>query len=351
MTAPLSDVSDPSGQLPIQLIARPFIDAPLKGAARHAVSTAELLAKSGIASKALDDPLARLSHHEYTRFMGRLWQLTNDEFMGLAPVSSPYGTFAMMCKAIISCSSLEHALHRANSFYRLFPNAPALSITKEVNTTKLEIVFDDQYDTDHFLSESLLVIWHRLSSWLIGQGIPLFAVGCRYSAPKHAQLYRELFATPVLFGQDSTYLLIPSAILSLPISQSPATLRTFLKYSPANMLARPNPHESTTGKLRQLLSRHAVNALPDLLESANLMGLSNATLRRRLAAENTSFQRIKDELRQAEACFLLAQQDIDIRDVAEHLGFTETSTFHRAFRKWQGVTPGEFRLQQRIIKE
>src|SRR5690554_7543691 len=104
----------------------------------------------------------------------------------------------------------------------------------------------------------------------------------------------------ILFDQESTYLLIPSAILSLPISQSPATLRTFLKYSPANMLARPNPHESTTGKLRQLLSRHAINELPDLVESARLLGLSNATFRRRLAAENTSFQRLKDELRRSE---------------------------------------------------
>lgn len=351
MTVSLSEPSDSPKQTPTYLISRPFIDAPLKGAARHGISTTELLVKSGIDKDVLNDPTARLSHHEYTRFMGCFWQLSNDEFMGLGPVTSPYGTFAMMCKAIISCSSLEHALHRANSFYRLFPNAPALAISKDTNTTKLEIIFDDQYDIDHFLSESLLVIWHRLSSWLIGQGIPLFAVGCHYSAPKHAHLYRELFATPVLFEQDSTYLLIPSAILSLPISQSPATLRTFLKYSPANMLARPNPHESTTGKLRQLLSRYAINELPDLVESAELMGLSNATFRRRLSAENTSFQRIKDELRLAEACLLLVQQDTDIRDIAEHLGFTETSTFHRAFRKWQGMTPGEFRLQQRIIQK
>lgn len=343
MTAHLSDRS----KQPTALISRPFIDAPLKGAARHGISVTDLLTKAGIPSDALDDPNARLTQHQYTRFMGCLWKLSNDEFMGLAPTTSPYGTFAMMCKAIISCSTLEHALHRANGFYRLFANAPAITISKEANTTKLHITFDDRFDSDHFLSESLLVIWHRLSSWLVGQGIPLFAVGCRYSAPAHVALYRELFAASVSFDQDSTYLLIPSSILSLPISQSPATLRTFLQYSPADMLARPNPHESTSGRLRQLLSRHAVNDLPNLAESARLLGLSNATFRRRLSAENTSFQRIKDELKQAEACLLLAQKDTDIRDIAEHLGFTETSTFHRAFRKWQGMTPGEFRLQQR----
>lgn len=333
----------------IYLIPRPFIDAPLKGAQHLGLSRTELLEKSGISIHALDDPNAGLTHHEYTRLMGRLWQLTDDEFMGLSTVKSQYGTFAMMCKAIISCSTLEHAFYRAISFYRLFPQSPTIAIEKQASTTQFKIIFDTQYDTDHFLSESLLVIWHRLSSWLIGQGIPLFAVGCQYSEPKHSQHYRDLFASPVYFDQTSTYMLIPTAVLNLPISQSPATLRAFLKHSPADLLARPNPHESTTGKLRQLLRTYAMSELPDLIECAELMGLSSATLRRRLSAESSSFQRIKDELKEAEACLLLAQQDIDIRNIAEHLGFTETSAFHRAFRKWKGMTPGEFRQQQQAL--
>lgn len=350
MTTPSVEPQPKKKHESVYLIHRQFIDAPLKGAARHGLSRAELLEKSGIPLHALNDPNASLTHHEYTRFMGRLWQLTDDEFMGLSPVKSSYGTFAMMCKAIISCSSLEHALHRAIGFYQLFPMSPTIEIDKQPNTTKLKIVFDTEYDTDHFLTESLLVIWHRLSSWIIGQGIPLFAVGCQHSEPKNSRYYRDLFASHVYFDEDSTYLLIPTSVLSMPINQTPATLRAFLKHSPADLLARPNPHESITGKLRQLLRSHPINELPDLIESARLMGLSSATLRRRLSAENTSFQRIKDDLKQAEACLLLAQQDTDIRDIAEHLGFTETSTFHRAFRKWKGITPGEFRQQQRTVE-
>lgn len=63
--------------------------------------------------------------------------------------------------------------------------------------------------------------------------------------------------------------------------------------------------------------------------------MSAATLRRRLSEENTSFQQLKDDCRAEEARMLLAQQQLDIRDITEHLGFTETSTFHRAFKKWQ----------------
>lgn len=324
-------------------IPRPFIDAPLRGAARRGFSRQCLLEKAGIALQALDDPKAGLSHHDYTRLMGRLWQLTNDEFMGLAEKNSPYGTFAMMCKALISCSNLEHALHRAKRFYALFESAPSIELQVEAQVVRLVIQHDTRFDPDHFLSESLLVIWHRLASWLTGQGIPLLSVGCAYDTPAHAALYQEIFATPVQFKQSHTYLLFPSWVLGLPISQTPATLRSFLQHSPADMLARPNPHQSMTGRLRQLLRRYPLQQLPSLEQSAHLLELSSATLRRRLSEENTSFQRLKDALRMEEACLLLAQHNNSIKDIAEHLGFTETSTFHRAFKKWQGRTPHEYR--------
>ena len=64
-------------------VPRPFIDAPLQGAARRGIDKALLLERSGIAINVLDAMDAGLSYSDYTRLMGRLWQLTNDEFMGL----------------------------------------------------------------------------------------------------------------------------------------------------------------------------------------------------------------------------------------------------------------------------
>jgi len=329
------------------LIPRPFIDAPLRGLKRLGYPSSQLLQQAGIRPDLLSDPQQTLSSSAYARLLGYFWQLTDDEFMGLYPIRSHYGSFAMMCKAIISCSTLEHALLRGQRFYQLFDNAPQIRLIHHEQTSRIELTMDSSRDPDHFLSESLLVIWHRLSSWLVGQGIPLLSVGCSYPEPVHAALYQDLFATPVGFNQSTTYLLMPRSCMSLPISQTPATLRDFLRHSPADLLARPDPHESTTGRLRQLFRHYPVGELPDLATSASLLDMSGATLRRRLHDEQTSFQRLKDECRLQEASLRLAQQDTSIREIAEHLGYTETSTFHRAFRKWMGVSPGEYRRQQR----
>ena len=323
-----------------------FVEAPLKGVESLGFNRRDIWLRAGLAE---EDLLARrfdLSNDDYARLLFSLWRICDDEFMGLAPVRAHFGTFSMMCKAIISCSSLEHALHRAQAFYALFDGAPNIRLEKDKRLSKIVIEHRPEYDLDNFLGESLLAIWHRLSSWLVGQGIPLLSVSCAYPPPEHASLYQMLFATPVKFSQQQTFLLIPTRILSLPVSQTPASLHAFLETSPADFLARPNPHESMTGRLRQLFRLYAMEELPSLSDAADHLKVSGATLRRRLSEEQTSYQKLKDECRLEEASLMLTQPDANIRDIAERLGFTEASTFHRAFKKWQGVTPGEYRTQK-----
>ena len=67
------------------------------------------------------------------------------------------------------------------------------------------------------------------------------------------------------------------------------------------------------------------------------------SLRRRLAAEGKSYQGVKDALRRDAAIHLLLNPKLTLEDVAQQVGFSETSTFHRAFKKWTGVTPGLYR--------
>ena len=74
--------------------------------------------------------------------------------------------------------------------------------------------------------------------------------------------------------------------------------------------------------------------------------MTAATLRRRLEAEGTSYQDVKDQLRRDLAIDRLCNSTMSVADIAALVGFRETSAFHRAFKKWNGVQPGEYRLQQ-----
>ena len=74
------------------------------------------------------------------------------------------------------------------------------------------------------------------------------------------------------------------------------------------------------------------------------MAIAPQTLRRRLREEGHGFQALKDALRRDTAIACLARPELTLPEIAQRLGFSEASTFHRAFKKWTGVAPGEYRL-------
>jgi len=78
--------------------------------------------------------------------------------------------------------------------------------------------------------------------------------------------------------------------------------------------------------------------------SATILGMSERTLQRRLAAEGTSFQRLLDDTRRELARHYLGQRNLSLADIAYLLGFTDQSSFFRAARRWFGSSPGHFRI-------
>ena len=86
----------------------------------------------------------------------------------------------------------------------------------------------------------------------------------------------------------------------------------------------------------------------NLPEVADAVGLSARTLQRRLADAGTSLREVVDEARHEQALEELAKDDATITDIAFLLGFSETSAFDRAFRRWTGKAPAEWRAARSV---
>lgn len=163
--------------------------------------------------------------------------------------------------------------------------------------------------------------------------------------PAHASEYDLLFPCAQVFGAPNSSLVFPARYLSLPLLQDERTLKHFLERSPADLLSRPDEGDSLSSQLRRLLSRDRT-PWPDLEAVAQHLHISPQTLRRHLREEGTSFQALKDELRRDIAIYHLGRADLSLQEIAEQLGFSEPSAFHRAFKKWTGLTPGAYRAQE-----
>lgn len=323
-------------------IASHFARAALMGAHRQGYDPAPLLQQLGISAELLEEPRARIAPEQFARLLQAMWQALGDEYLGLSRVPSKPGTFAMMCHTVIHCRTLGKALQRGLLFYSLFADAPSLRLEDDGEWVRL--VLDDPMpkDPDHFLTESLLVVWHRLGSWLVGQRIGLEQATFNYPKPAHGAEYDLLFPCPLVFGAQCCTLLFHRRYLDMPLLQDERTLRHFLERSPADLLSRPDDGHSLSSQLRRLLSRDTAR-WPDLDTLAAHLHISAQTLRRHLREEGTSFQELKDQLRRDIAIYHLGRADLSLQQIAEQLGFSEPSAFHRAFKKWTGVTPGAYR--------
>ncbi|HZE39241.1 MAG TPA: AraC family transcriptional regulator [Stackebrandtia sp.] len=328
--------------MPGRTITIHYVNAALRGARQRGVDVRVLLEAAGIPPGLCEDARARVATDQFTRLIQALWEALDDEMMGFGPVASKRGTFAMMCHATIHCRDLGAALRRGVAFYGLFPASPELRLERADGVARVKVDVGAVEDPDRFLTESLLVIWHGFASWAIGRRIRLDGVELAYPRPPHAGDYEGMFGCAVRFGQPRTALSFPERYLDMPILQDEASLKVFLRDSPADLLSRRDYDTTVGDQVRRILTHGLRDTLPGLEQVAARLAVSPQTLRRRLAEEHTAFRQIKDQVRRDAAIAGLAGSE-SVEDLGRRLGFSEASAFHRAFRRWTGATPGSYR--------
>ncbi|WP_405948745.1 AraC family transcriptional regulator [Streptomyces prunicolor] len=337
----------PAYSAPTRSVAIHHVRAALRGAERHGVDITPLLEQAAVPPELLDVPLARVSPRQFARLTKAVWQALDDELQGLGPHPLKVGTFAMMCHAVVHCSpDLRTAINRSSTFYGLFPGGPRFQL--EEGTGELgqqaALVFDLTAfdDPDHYLAESATVVAHRFAGWLIRRRIALTRVEFSHPAPPHALEYDLLYGAPCTFRAPRTALVFDRTLLELPVLQDELGLHAFLRRAPGDVLARLDYGSTTAAQVRRLLGQSLPDRMPDPEDIAARLAVSAQTLRRRLAAEGTSFQRIRDQLRRDEAIAALATGTVSIEDISRRLGFSEPSAFHRAFKRWTGSAPRSY---------
>jgi AraC-like DNA-binding protein len=193
-----------------------------------------------------------------------------------------------------------------------------------------------------------LFLGYGLACWLVARRIPLQEV--LYADPPASVARSEvprLFETAVRDGAPQPGWRFDAAWLDLPVVQNAQSWAEFLRQAPANLLVRYRDQSTVTERIRRLLRRHLADELPTLEAVGAQLSMTPQTLRRRLRDEGQGFQALKDDLRRDAAIACLARPDLSLADIARQLGFSEASTFHRAFKQWTGVAPGAYRQRQR----
>jgi AraC-like DNA-binding protein len=344
-TAPAPEGND-SRAMEKGTIAIYFVEAALDAVRARGLDAERLLVQVGIAPSLLNAPQARVSPAHYAALWRLIAETLGDELFGLDSRRVKVGSFAMLCRAVIQCETLERALHRCSRFYDLLLDDVSIVVSRDGKDARLTL--HERIDRRGcsqrvFAHEGLLIILHGLACWLVGRRIPITVAEFGYPEPAHSAEYHTRFSSELAFCRPNTAITFDACYLDLPVVQDGQSVKEFLRVIPENILVKYKNTNSLTAKIRARLRRALPDELPGLEIVARELHTTPATLRRRLQDEGESFQSIKDQLRRDLAIMYLSHSERSVLDIALELGFAEPSAFHRAFKKWTGACPGEHR--------
>ena len=162
------------------------------------------------------------------------------------------------------------------------------------------------------------------------------------ASASRAEAIERLGARP-RFGQSSSGLVVPASMLAMPVSGN----RALAMEVDTDDLWSTAPPKSYPAAIRELIWQYANDGWLSIEQVADLVGASPRTIQRHLSVEKTTFSHLLDTTRAELAGELLENTDATMSDIAQHLGYQHQGDFTRAFRRWAGVAPSEFRRQRR----
>lgn len=302
-----------------------------------------LVERAGIAPMLLEEGSARVTTDQFSTLYRLVARELDDELPGMFSRPARGGALKLLCLSMLESTSLRIAIYRLSRFMRLILDDFSVELSQQGDLVRVALVPGRSAPVIKvFAQEIMLKLIHGVVSWLAGRKMPVARVDLSYSRPEHASVYVFLYPGPASFERAQTALYFEGKDLDAPIRQSKKSLTDFLMRAPADWLFVSFAERIVSHHVRECLEKH-LDRPAGIADVAKALHLSVRTLSRRLDAEGAMFQAIKDELRRDVAIQRLTKTNVPIAVIGAEIGFDDPTTFHRAFKKWTGSTPGAYR--------
>ncbi|WP_144150137.1 AraC family transcriptional regulator [Paraburkholderia sp. BCC1885] len=326
-------------------ISLSLVEETLALARARGLDVRPLVEAAGIAPHVLAAPKSRVSSAQYGALWSGIARALDDEFFGQDSHPMRSGSFIAMTQCALTARNGSQALSRALGFMRLVLDDLSAHLTS--TPERVRITFSHREGAPQptmFAYATYFILVYGLVCWLVGRRIPLLAARFRCAEPAAAQEYRLMFCDDMQFEQPASYVDLPPEFLELPVIQTARTIKPFLRDAPGNFIVKYRNPGSLAARVRKTLRALPMAAWPAADAMALHLHVAEATMRRHLKQEGYTYQSIKDDLRRDIAIAELQDSRRTIAEIATRVGFAEPSAFHRAFRKWTGMRPTDYRL-------
>ncbi len=311
---------------------------------RCGVPRSALLGAARIDADRLVDPTGRFELEDFTALQAAALDLTSDEALGLHMAEqASEGGFDLLAHLITHAPTLRDAVGLCTRFQALLIDHAELTLREKGPVATLQYDFARSHErSDRMHSEFVMAALVRFIRLFGGPTAGPRSVTFEHSRPAHHREHTRVFGGVERFHQSVTSFAFDRDLLGrMQLHQSPelyAVLQVQAERSLESVAAGHGP----SARLQQYLLARPPSRIPDMATAARDLGTSVRSLRRRLAADATSYRLLVKARLEASAGQMLRDPQRTIQETAQALGFSDAAAFHRAFRRWTGMTPKQY---------
>lgn len=308
----------------------------------YGVDSGRIFRAAGVPQAVSNDPLVRLPVATLTRLYRMCVDVTHDPYFGLTVAKFIHiSNLHAFGYALASSSNLMDFCRRMQRYFRLVSQTVVTTLTESGDEVSLsfKLLVEVSAETEDALLGFIVLSMRQLQNPAFN---PLRVQVHHAMPPQGGAPYEKLFRAPVAFDQPDVTLVFKAADLMQPLIGSCPELAQFNDNIATSYLARLDKQD-VVANVRQKIVEFLPNGDCTRDKVAQALCMSPTNLHLKLSQRDTSFHDLLDDTRKELARSYMQQSSRAITEIAFTLGFTDTSNFTRAFKRWTGVSPTAFR--------
>lgn len=302
-----------------------------------------LLTAAGLRDADLNDRDARiscealgavLSHAQRERFTPNLG-------LELAKVT-PMGAYPLLDYLVVTSDTVAEGMRQFARYVRLVGNPVTVHLHEDIDPIRVEMPNSAAPFSVEFTA-SLMILHFRNET----EGRFAAASVSFVHTPDDAAVLERALGCPVEMAASWNGICISRDVWHVPLRRRDPVLRQVLETQANDVLARLPARTGLALEVQLALTTRVGGGDTRINALARQLAMSARTLQRRLAAEDVSYQELREDARKEAAGRYISESPLAIGEVAYLLGYSEPAPFHRAFKRWYGMTPEVFRQKRR----
>jgi AraC-like DNA-binding protein len=319
------------------------IRAFLRIARERGIDLDDFFAQVGQSEAQLLDPNLRVPRDQAVRFTKLFVKLIDDPELGLHLAERfELGDVDLFGYLVRHCRDTLEALEQLVRYSRLLGDSIECRMERRAGRVEIHIELAGGRRMSAVVVDYFVGALAFVTRALTQNKINPLQVHLARPRPARPERYENFFQAPVKYQTEECCLVYSERDALIPFANSDPRLREILEERADTLISELPPRTDLLDQIRSHISSRLELGEPTVREAARAFGMSERTIRRRLCDAGISFRQLLDEVRREKALRLADERVANVTDLALRSGFSNATAFARAFRRWTGMTPGQY---------